>query len=50
MSGNGIVDCYSKPLTILDFNALKDDPLIELDTIGPVSYTHLASLETICVF
>ena len=31
---NGIVDCYSKPLTILDFNALKDDPLIELDTIG----------------
>ena len=34
MSVNGIVDCYSKPLTILDFNALKDDPLIELDTIG----------------
>ena len=28
------MDCYSKPLTILDFNALKDDPLIELDTIG----------------
>ena len=34
MSVNGIVDCYNKPLTILDFNALKDDPLIELDTIG----------------
>ncbi|MGI6029911.1 MAG: acryloyl-CoA reductase electron transfer subunit gamma [Eubacteriales bacterium] len=34
MSVNGIVECYSKPLTVLDFNALKDDPLIELDTIG----------------
>ena len=37
MSVNGIVDCYSKPLTILDFNALKDDPLIEVidpTTIG----------------
>ena len=34
MSVGGIVDCYSKPLTVLDFNALKDDPLIELDTIG----------------
>lgn len=34
MSVGGIFDCYSKPLTVFDFNALKDDPLIELDTIG----------------
>ncbi len=34
MSVPGIFECYSKPLTILDYNALKEDPLIELDTIG----------------
>ena len=34
MSVPGIVECYSKPLAIFDFNTLKDDPLIELDTIG----------------
>ena len=34
MSVPGIFECYSKPLTILDFDALKDEPLIELDTIG----------------
>ena len=34
MSVPGIFDCYNKPLTILDFEALKDEPLIELDTIG----------------
>ena len=34
MSVEGIVDCYSKPMTVLDYNALKDDPLIEVDTIG----------------
>ena len=34
MTVAGVVDCYSKPMTVLDFNALKDDPLIELDTIG----------------
>ena len=34
MSVPGIFECYSKPLTILDFEALKDEPLIELDTIG----------------
>ena len=32
MSVPGIFECYSKPLTILDFEALKDEPLIELDT------------------
>lgn len=34
MSVPGIFECYNKPLTILDFEALKDEPLIELDTIG----------------
>lgn len=34
MSVAGIMESYSKPMTVLDFNALKDDPLIELDTIG----------------
>ena len=34
MSVKGIFECYSKPLTVLDFEALKDEPLIELDTIG----------------
>lgn len=34
MSVSGILECYDKPLTILDYNALKDDPLIEDDTIG----------------
>ena len=30
----GIVDCFDKPMTVLDYPALKDDPLIEVDTIG----------------
>lgn len=34
MTLNGINDCYSKPFTLLDYQALKDEPLIELDTIG----------------
>ncbi len=34
MTLNGIMECYSKPLAVLDFEALKDEPLIELDTIG----------------
>lgn len=34
MTLNGINECYKKPLTVLDFNALKDEPLIEPDTIG----------------
>lgn len=34
MTINGIMNCYKKPLTILDFEALKDEPLIEIDTIG----------------
>lgn len=34
MSVAGIMESYSKPMTVLDYNALKDDPLIEVDTIG----------------
>ncbi|MCD8190380.1 MAG: electron transfer flavoprotein subunit beta/FixA family protein [Clostridiales bacterium] len=34
MSVGGIFECYSKPLDIFDYPALKDDPLIETDTIG----------------
>ena len=34
MSVSGIFECYSKPMEVFDYNALKDDPLIEVDTIG----------------
>lgn len=34
MSVGGIFDCYSKPLEVFDYAALKDDSLIEVDTIG----------------
>lgn len=34
MSVGGIFDCYSKPVDVYNFETLKDDPLIELDTIG----------------
>ncbi|MCI2059098.1 MAG: electron transfer flavoprotein subunit beta/FixA family protein [Oscillibacter sp.] len=34
MSVPGIVGCYDKPLTVLNYEALKDEPLIEVDTIG----------------
>ena len=34
MSVGGIFETYSKPMSVFDFNTLKDDPLIELDTIG----------------
>jgi electron transfer flavoprotein beta subunit len=29
-----IYTCYDKPMEVFDYNALKDDPLIEADTIG----------------
>ena len=29
-----IFTCYDKPMEVFDYNALKDDPLIEVDTIG----------------
>ena len=34
MSVNGVFECYSKPYEVLDYNALKDDPLIDPTTIG----------------
>lgn len=34
MSVSGIVGCYDKPMDVYDYEALKDDPLIDLDTIG----------------
>ena len=34
MTVGGIFDCYNKPLSVYDYEALKDDPLIEVDTIG----------------
>ncbi len=34
MSVGGIFECYSKPYEILDYDALKDDPLIDPTTIG----------------
>ena len=34
MSVSGVFECYSKPVTVLDYNALKDHPLIDKSTIG----------------
>ena len=34
MTVKGILECDQKPYTVFDFNTLKDEPLIELDTIG----------------
>ena len=34
MSVGGIFEAYSKPVTVLDYEALKDDPLIDPTTIG----------------
>lgn len=34
MNMRGIFECYSKPVEVFDYNSLKDDPLIEADTIG----------------
>ena len=34
MSVGGIFECYSKPYEILDYEALKNDPLIDPTTIG----------------
>ena len=30
----GVMECYQKPLEIYNYETLKDDPLIEVDTIG----------------
>ncbi|MBE6960976.1 MAG: electron transfer flavoprotein subunit beta/FixA family protein [Ruminococcaceae bacterium] len=34
MSVGGIFDAYSKPMSVFDYEALKDDPLIDPTTIG----------------
>ena len=34
MSVGGIFEAYSKPMEVFDYNALKDDPLIDATTIG----------------
>ena len=34
MSVSGIFECFDKDIEVLDYEALKDDPLIEVDTIG----------------
>lgn len=34
MSVAGIMGCYAKPLAVYDYETLKNDPLIDLDTIG----------------
>ena len=42
MSIKGIMGCYDKPVTVYDYNTLKDDPLIDPATIGlKGSPTHL---------
>ncbi len=34
MSVGGIMECYAKPLDIFNYETLKDEPLIDADTIG----------------
>lgn len=34
MNVRGIFECFDKEVEVFDYNALKDDPLIEVDTIG----------------
>ncbi len=34
MTVRGILECYDKTMTVLDYNALKDEPLIDPGTIG----------------
>jgi electron transfer flavoprotein beta subunit len=34
MSVGGIMECYQKPLAVYDYETLKNDPLIDADTIG----------------
>ena len=34
MSIKGIMGCYDKPISVYDYNTLKDDPLIDPTTIG----------------
>ena len=34
MSVGGVLEAYSKPMDVFDYEALKDDPLIDPTTIG----------------
>lgn len=34
MSVPGIMECYAKPMEVFNYETLKDDPLIQIDTIG----------------
>ena len=34
MTLGGIMECYAKPLNVFNYETLKDDPLIDVDTIG----------------
>ena len=34
MSVSGVFEAYSKPMSVFDYEALKDDPLIDPTTIG----------------
>ena len=34
MSVGGIMECYSKPYTVMDFNYLSDDPSVTLESMG----------------
>ena len=34
MSVGGIMECYAKPYSVMDFNALSDDPHVTLETMG----------------
>ena len=34
MSVGGIMDCYAKPYTVMDFNYLSDDPTVTLESMG----------------
>ena len=34
MSVGGIMECYSKPYSVMDFKALSDDPTVTLETMG----------------
>ena len=34
MSVGGVMECYSKPYTVMDFNYLSDDPTVTLESMG----------------
>ena len=34
MSVGGVMECYSKPYSVMDFNTLSDDPHVTLETMG----------------